>query len=89
MKDWSYLFDRELLLLGSGPGPRSRSRASRRPEMASELARSRGLLAMSSPEVKAYVQQDPLGLLGMLRDRLGRGRALVDFDPTAERLRLA
>ena len=81
VKDWSYLFDRELLLLG----PEQARAALRRfapPEMAGELARSRSLLAMSSPEVKAYVQQDPLGLLGMLRDRLGRGRPLVDFDPT-------
>ncbi|MBE3134211.1 MAG: MMPL family transporter [Acidobacteria bacterium] len=32
--------------------------------------------------MKAYVRQDPLGLLPLLRDQLGRGRALVDFDPT-------
>jgi len=83
VKDWEYLFDRALLLLGPD---RARAAISRLapPQMASELARSRALLAASSPEVKAYVQQDPLGLLGMLRARLGRGRALVDVNP-AER----
>jgi len=81
VKDWSYLFDRELFLLG----PEQARLALERlvpVQMARELAQSRGLLSMPSPEVKALVQQDPVGLLGMLRDRLGRGRALVDFDPT-------
>jgi hypothetical protein len=81
VKDWNYLFDRELLLLGKDQARVALARFEPR-EMASELARSRGLLAASSPQVKAYVQQDPLGLLGLLRDQLGRGRSLVEFDPT-------
>jgi predicted RND superfamily exporter protein len=81
VKDWNYLLDRELLLLGPDQIPAALARFDPA-NMGAELARSRSLLTVSSPEVKAYVQQDPLGLLSLLRDRLGRGRALVDFDPT-------
>jgi predicted RND superfamily exporter protein len=81
VKDWSYLFDRELLLLGRDRASAALERFT--PEsMAGELTRSRGLLAMSGPDVKAYVQQDPLGLLRLLRERLARGEALMSFDPT-------
>lgn len=81
VKDWGYLFDRELLLLG--PGEAEAALRGLRPDaIAAELARTRGMLAMGSPDVKAYVQQDPLGLLRRLRERMGRGRALVSFDPS-------
>jgi len=81
VKDWNYLFERELLLLGKPAAATALTRLSPN-AMAAALSRSRDLLAVSSPEVKAYVQQDPLGLLPLLRDRLGGGRALVRFDPT-------
>ena len=81
VKDWNYLFDRELLLLGTDAARVALARFTP-PAMAGELAKTRGLLAMSSPEVKAYVQKDPLGLVGLLRDRLGRGRSLIESDPT-------
>lgn len=81
VKDWDYLFDRELLLLGDGGAPAALERLAPA-GMTGELARSRGLLAMASPGVKAYVQQDPLGLLRLLRDRMARGQGLVSFDPT-------
>jgi predicted RND superfamily exporter protein len=81
VKDWNYLFERELLLLGRPAAATALSRLSPN-AMADALSRSRDLLAMSSPEVKAYVQQDPLGLLPLLRDRLAGGRGLVSFDPT-------
>jgi predicted exporter len=81
VKDWNYLFDRELLLLGTDAARVALARFAP-PAMAGELAKTRGLLAMSSPEVKAYVQKDPLGLVGLLRDRLGRGRSLIESDPT-------
>jgi predicted RND superfamily exporter protein len=81
LKDWNYLFDRALLLLGRDQSQAALARFTA-PAVAAELAQSRSLLAVSSPEVKAYVQQDPIGLLGLLRDRLGRGRSLVEFDPT-------
>jgi len=82
MKDWEYLLDRGFLLMGPELARAALERLAP-PRMADELARSRELLAVSSPEVKAYVQEDPLGLLGMMRDRLGRGSAFVGLDPTA------
>lgn len=81
VKDWGYLFDRELLLLGPDDARAALERL--RPDaIASEIGRARGMLAMASPDVKAYIQQDPLGLLRLLRERMARGRSLVSFDPT-------
>lgn len=80
--DWGYLLERSLLLVG----PESAREALNRFTplgMAEALVRSRALLAMPSPDAKAYVQQDPLGLGQMLRDRLVRSRAPVDVDSTA------
>jgi predicted exporter len=80
LKDWNYLFDRALLLLGKDEAEAALARLT--PSgMAAQLTRSRSLLAMSSPQVKAYVQQDPLGVLALLRDKIGRSQALVEFDP--------
>ena len=80
LKDWNYLFDRALLLLGKDDAGAALARLT--PSgMAAQLAQSRSLLAVSSPQVKAYVQQDPLGVLALLRDKLGRSQALVEFDP--------
>jgi uncharacterized protein len=81
VKDWSYLFERELLLLGRPAAEVALSRLTPA-GMTAALSRSRELLAVSSPEVKAYVQQDPLGLLPLLRDRLSGNRSLVSFDPS-------
>jgi uncharacterized protein len=81
VKDWNYLLERELLLLGAPAAGTALVRLS--PEaMADALTRARETLALSSPEVKAYIQQDPLGLLPILRDRLQGTRALASFDPT-------
>jgi predicted RND superfamily exporter protein len=54
VKDWGYLFDRELLLLGADDARAALQRFDPA-TVRSELARSRGMLAMGSPEVKAYV----------------------------------
>ncbi len=81
VKDWNYLSDRALLLLG--PDNLHAALDRMRPAgIARALSDSRSLLAVSTPGVKAYLQQDPLGILPLLQQRLGRGRALVDFDPS-------
>jgi predicted RND superfamily exporter protein len=80
-KDWGYLYDRELYLLG----PTATSEALHRlgpPALDREIAHARDLLSVPSSDVKALVQQDPVGLLGLLRDRLGRQPGLAAFDPT-------
>ena len=56
----------------------------RPPQLDRELAHARDLLSMPSAQIKALVQQDPLGLLTMLRDRMGREKGFVSFDPTQE-----
>src|SRR5437899_2521521 len=79
-KDWSYLSDRELYLLGTDGAAAALARF-RSPRLDVEIAHARGLLSVPSPQIKALVQQDPLGLLTMLRDRMGREKNVVSFDP--------
>jgi predicted exporter len=82
-KDWSYLADRELMLLGPTGAAEALERF--RPQrLESEILHARDLLSVPSPQVKAYVQQDPLGLLGLLRARVGREKGFVAFDATQE-----
>jgi uncharacterized protein len=82
-KDWSYLSDHELYLLGADGASEALARF-RPPRLDSEVAHARDLLSMPSMQIKALVQQDPLGLLTMLRDRLGREKGFVSFDPAQE-----
>jgi predicted RND superfamily exporter protein len=82
-KDWSYLSNRELHLLGAAGASEALARF-RQPRIDGEMMHARQMLSVPSPEVKALVQQDPLGLLTMLRDRLGREKGAIAFDPTQE-----
>jgi predicted RND superfamily exporter protein len=80
-KDWGYLYDRELYLLGSAGAAEALTRL-RPPALDREIAHARELLSVPSSDVKALVQQDPVGLLGLLRDRMGRQNGFAAFDPT-------
>jgi predicted exporter len=82
-KDWNYLSDRELNLLGADGAAAALARF-RSPQLDREIAHARDLLSMPSAQMKALVQQDPLGLLTMLRDRMSREKGFVSFDPTQE-----
>jgi predicted RND superfamily exporter protein len=82
-KDWTYLYDRELHLLGATDAALALSRL-RSPALDRELAHSRELLQMPSAEIKTMVQQDPLGMLTLLRNRFARQKGFVAFDPTQE-----
>jgi predicted exporter len=82
-KDWSYLADRELYVLGADGAAEALARF-RSPRLDGEITHARDLLSMPSAQVKTLVQQDPLGLLTILRDRMGRQKGLVAFDPTQE-----
>jgi predicted RND superfamily exporter protein len=80
-KDWSYLADRQLLLLG----PTHVADALARLDPArytAELMEARAQLGLPSADVKKLVQQDPLRLLPILRDRLAGGGMPLPFDPT-------
>jgi len=82
-KDWTYLADRELFLLGPSGAADALARF-RPPGLTAEIARARDLLSVPSPQVKTYVRQDPLGLLALLRDRVGNEKGFAAFDPSQE-----
>lgn len=80
-KDWTYLYDRELFLLGPAGAAEGLSRL-RPPAIDRELAHARDLLQMPSSDIKTMVQQDPLGLLTLVRNQFARQKGFVAFDPT-------
>jgi predicted exporter len=82
-KDWNYLADRELYLLGADGAADALTRF-QAPRLEREIAGARDLLSVPSAEIKTLVQQDPLGLLTALRDRVGRQKGFVAFDPAQE-----
>jgi predicted RND superfamily exporter protein len=69
-RDWSYVFDRRLLLFGPGEIEAMLARFEP-PGVHQALAASRELLATPAPEVRELVRQDPLGFLRALRERFG------------------
>jgi predicted RND superfamily exporter protein len=69
-RNWSYIGDRQLLLLGDDALARALVRFTPA-GMDAAVRDSRELLAMPSPEIAAMVRQDPLGLFGLLREQLG------------------
>jgi uncharacterized protein len=82
-KDWTYLSDRELYLLGADGAAAALARF-RSPQLDGEIAHTRDLLSMPSAQIKTLVQQDPLGLLTLLRDRMSREKGFISFDPAQE-----
>lgn len=78
-KDWSYLTDRQLLLLGDDALDSALARMA--PEAVAErVASARELLALATPEVKALVQRDPLGWFDLLRPTFGAATPLLRAD---------
>lgn len=80
-KDWTYLSDRALLLLGPDEAAQALARL-KPPALDVELRHARDLLSMPSADVKTYVQQDPLGWFGVLRTRMEREKNMLAFDPS-------
>jgi uncharacterized protein len=79
-KDWTYVLNRELLLLGDEERREALARFDPS-AMDIQLARARDALSMPSSDVKAMVQNDPLGLLPMLRDHLSGEGGQLAIDP--------
>jgi predicted RND superfamily exporter protein len=69
-RDFSWLADRQLLLLG-GASLDEALRRLRPAGMQRAVADRRELLAVPSADIAAMVRQDPLGLLDLLRNALG------------------
>ena len=80
-RDWSYLSDRVLLLVApSQPELLERFQPAR---LAAQVASTRELLALPSPEMAELVRADPLGLLLSLRDRLAGAASGMKLDASS------
>ena len=73
-RDFGWLADRQLLLLGDG-GLDEAFRRLRPGGLDEAVASRRELLGVPSPAIAALVQQDPAGLYDLLRDALGGPQA--------------
>jgi len=83
-REWDYLLDRTLLLLGR-EGARS-ALARFQPEgLEAALLRSRDALTIPGTSARALIQLDPLGLTFDLRSRFAGNRGISQFDPAADR----
>ena len=82
-RDWSWLADRQLLLLSDKRLEAALARL-RPGGMRSALLESRSLLAVPSDDVAGLVRQDPLGLLALLRDELGGAQAGLNLVGTSD-----
>jgi uncharacterized protein len=82
-RDWDYLFDRVLLLLGPPGAENALSRFS--PEnLGAALVSAREALTIPGASVRDAVQRDPLGLLQDLRIRFAGNRGFSQFDPSED-----
>ena len=79
-RDWAFLGDRQLLLLDPAGFEEAVARMapSRVPE---QLARTRELLTLPSPEIKAMAQRDPLGWFELSRASLQGASGLLRIAP--------
>jgi predicted RND superfamily exporter protein len=77
-RDWSWLADRELLLLDDTALEAALARL-RPPAMPAALAATRELLTIPSPEIAAMVRADPLGLHDLLRRQFGEASSVLPF----------
>jgi len=78
-RDWTYVQSRTFALIGP---PATRAALARFEEqgMRAALLQSRELLATPSPEIRALVQSDPLGLLSLVREHFATSRAFANID---------
>lgn len=82
-RDWDYLLDRMLLLLG--PEGARNALARFQPEsLEAALLRSREALTIPGTSVRSLIQRDPLGLVLDLRSRFTGNKAFSQFDPAAD-----
>jgi predicted exporter len=80
-RNWSYVADRQLLLLDNERLSAALTRFT--PSgMAAAVRESREVLTIPSPEVAAMVREDPLGLYGLLRDQIGEAGSGLNIGVT-------
>jgi predicted RND superfamily exporter protein len=78
-KDWTYLQERTFVLIGPDATREALGRFSEA-GLRTALLRSRDLLGTPSPDVRALVQTDPLGLFSVLRDHFAGDRTFAGLD---------
>jgi predicted RND superfamily exporter protein len=79
-RDWTYLTDRQLLLLDDRGFDQAVARMA--PDrVAEQVGRTRQLLALPSPEIKAMAQRDPLGWFELSSARLHGASGVLRLDP--------
>jgi len=82
-RDWDYLLDRILLLLGP-EGARNALARFQPQNLEAALLRSREALTIPGTSVRELIQRDPLGLALDLRSRFAGNKGFSQFDPAAE-----
>lgn len=80
-RDWQYLTDRQLLLLDDAGFAEALARTAPA-RVTEQVARTRDLLALPSPDVKALAQRDPLGWFELTRTRLQGAAGVLKVDPS-------
>jgi len=73
-KDWTYLQDRTFALIGPSATREALDRFSEQ-GLRDALVKARDLLGTPSPDIRQFVQSDPLGLLALVRDRFAGDRS--------------
>ncbi|HEX9724048.1 MAG TPA: MMPL family transporter, partial [Vicinamibacteria bacterium] len=82
-RDWDYLLDRVLLLLGP-EGARKALARFQPGSLEAALLRSREALAIPGTSARELIQRDPLGLVLDLRSRFAGNKGFSEFDPAAD-----
>jgi predicted RND superfamily exporter protein len=80
-RDWAYLTDRQLLLLDDAGFAEALARMAPR-RVPAQVARTRDLLALPSPAVKAMAQRDPLGWFELTSTRLQAAAGVLKVNPS-------
>ena len=79
-RDWAYLADRQLLLLDDAGFAEAVGRM-QPPRIPEQVRRTRDVLALATPDLKALAQRDPLGWFELSRGRLQGAAGVLRVDP--------
>ena len=83
-RDFGWLADRQLLLLGDGASLDEAFRRLRPGGLEAAVASRRELLGVPSPAIAELVQQDPAGLYDLMRDALGGSQAGLNIGVSSD-----
>lgn len=81
--DWSYVLDRQLLLLGPSGVPQALSRLGAK-TMDAELLRARDRISLAPEAMGQLAQQDPLDLIGLVRAHLTEQAIPLTFNASED-----